>query len=129
MSRTARVGQARLQKLIAELGFNMPPTNADGSGTPPSTAIVLGQVAGAPRRVHHLAGIVLASLIGRGATPLQAPTLIKRYDFTDVDNPRRRPDAARSPPTRSSAPAAAASSAPCCRRRSATRPAASPPAR
>ncbi len=87
MSRTARVGQARLQKLIAELGFNMPPTNADGSGTPPSTAIVLGQVAGSPRRVHHLAGIVLASLIGRGATPLQAPTLIKRYDFTDVDNP------------------------------------------
>ena len=87
MSRTARVGQARLQKLIAELGFNMPPTNADGSGTPPSTAIVLGQVAGAPRRVHHLAGMVLASLIGRGATPLQAPTLIKRYDFTDVDNP------------------------------------------
>ena len=87
MSRTARVGQARVQKLIAELGFNMPPTNADGSGTPPSTAIVLGQVAAAPRRVHHLAGIVLASLIGRGATPLQAPTLIKRYDFTDVDNP------------------------------------------
>jgi hypothetical protein len=65
----------------------MPPPNADGSGTPPSTAIVLGQVAGAPRRVHHLAGVVLASLIGRGATPLQAPTLIKRYDFTDVDNP------------------------------------------
>ena len=87
MSRTARVGQARLQKLIAELGFNMPPTNADGSGTPPSTAIVLGQVAGSPRRVHHLAGVVLASLIGRGSMPLQAPTLIKRYDFTDVDNP------------------------------------------
>jgi hypothetical protein len=85
MRRTAQVGQARVQKLIDELGFNMPPTNADGSGTPPSTAVVLGQVAAAPRRVHHLAGIVLASLIGRGATPLQAPTLIKRYDFTDVD--------------------------------------------
>ncbi|MFA6139533.1 MAG: glycosyl transferase family 51, partial [Hyphomicrobium sp.] len=85
MRRTAQVGQARVQKLIDDLGFNMPPTNADGSGTPPSTAVVLGQVAAAPRRVHHLAGIVLASLIGRGATPLQAPTLIKRYDFTDVD--------------------------------------------
>jgi membrane peptidoglycan carboxypeptidase len=85
MRRTAQVGQARVHKLIDELGFNMPPTNADGSGTPPSTAVVLGQVAAAPRRVHHLAGIVLASLIGRGATPLQAPTLIKRYDFTEVD--------------------------------------------
>ena len=86
MRRTAQVGQARVQKLIDELGFNMPPVNADGSGTPPSTAVVLGQVAAAPRRVHHLAGVVLASLIGRGATPLQAPTLIKRYDFTDVDD-------------------------------------------
>jgi penicillin-binding protein 1A len=86
MRRTAQVGQARVQKLIDELGFNMPPTNADGSGTPPSTAVVLGQVAGSPRRVHQLAGVVLASLIGRGATPLQAPTLIKRYDFTDVDD-------------------------------------------
>ena len=85
MRRTAQVGQARVQKLIDELGFNMPPTNADGSGTPPSTAVVLGQVAAAPRRVHHLAGIVLASLIGRGATPLQAPTLIKNYDFATAD--------------------------------------------
>ena len=29
---------------------------------------------------------MLASLIGRGATPLQAPTLIKRYDFTNIDD-------------------------------------------
>ena len=86
MHRTAQVGQARVKKLIDDLGFNMPPTNADGSGTPPSTAVVLGQVAASPRRVHHLAGIVLASLIGRGATPLQAPTLIKRYDFTNIDD-------------------------------------------
>ena len=86
MHRTAQVGQARVKKLIDDLGFNMPPTNADGSGTPPSTAVVLGQVAAAPRRVHHLAGVVLASLIGRGATPLQAPTLIKSYDFTNIDD-------------------------------------------
>ena len=86
MNRTAQVGQARVKKLIDDLGFNMPPTNADGSGTPPSTAVVLGQVAASPRRVHHLAGVVLASLIGRGATPLQAPTLIKRYDFTNIDD-------------------------------------------
>ena len=86
MNRTAQVGQARVKKLIEQLGFNMPPANADGSGTPPSTAVVLGQVAASPRRVHHLAGIVLASLIGRGGTPLQPPTLIKRYDFTNLED-------------------------------------------
>ncbi|MEI9900516.1 MAG: transglycosylase domain-containing protein [Hyphomicrobium sp.] len=85
MTRTAQVGQARVKKLIDQLGFNMPPTNADGSGTPPSTAVVLGQVAAAPRRVHHLAGIVLASLTGRGGSPLQQPTLIKRLDYTSLD--------------------------------------------
>jgi penicillin-binding protein 1A len=86
MNRTAQVGQARVKKLIDDLGFNMPPANADGSGTPPSTAVVLGQVAASPRRVHHLTGIVLASLIGRGSTPLQPPTLIKRYDFTNLED-------------------------------------------
>lgn len=85
MTRTAQVGQVRVKRMIDQLGFNMPPANADGSGTPPSTAVVLGQVAAAPRRVHHLAGVVLASLIGRGAAPLQQPTLIKRYDYTSLD--------------------------------------------
>jgi len=93
MTRTAQVGQARVKRLIDELGFNMPPANADGSGTPPSTAVVLGQVAAAPRRVHHLAGVVLASLIGRGGSPLAAPTLIKRYDYTSNDD--QMPDASR----------------------------------
>jgi hypothetical protein len=93
MTRTAQVGQGRVQRLIDQLGFNMPPANADGSGTPPSTAVVLGQVAAAPRRVHHLAGVVLASLIGRGATPLPAPTLVKQYDFINTNEPE--PDRAR----------------------------------
>jgi hypothetical protein len=92
LNRTARVGQARVRKLIDELGFAMPPPNADGSGTPPSTAAVLGQVAAAPRRVHHLAGIVLASLIGRGGTPLKAPTLIKSYDYTHANESAGNPD-------------------------------------
>jgi hypothetical protein len=35
--------------------------------------------------VHHLAGIVLASLIGRGARPLKAPTLVRAYDYTRPD--------------------------------------------
>ena len=85
MTRTAQVGQTKVQRLIDQLGYTMPPTNADGSGTPPSTAVVLGQVAAAPRRVHQLAGVVLASLIGRGATPLPMPTLVKGYDFTSLD--------------------------------------------
>lgn len=85
MTRTAQVGQARVKRLIDQLGYTMPPTNADGSGTPPSTAVVLGQVAAAPRRVHQLAGVVLASLIGRGASPLPMPTLVKGYDFTSLD--------------------------------------------
>lgn len=91
MARTAQVGQARVGRLIDELGFTMPPRNADGSGTPPSTAVVLGQVAAAPRRVHHLSGLVLASLIGRGAMALPKPTLIKGYDFTDLND--HAPDA------------------------------------
>jgi len=86
MARTAQVGQARVKRLIDGFGFNMPPANADGSGTPPSTAVVLGQVAASPRRVHQLAGAVLASLTGRGAAPLAAPTLIKGYDFTHGDD-------------------------------------------
>ncbi|CAN1723912.1 Glycosyl transferase family 51 [Hyphomicrobium sp. 1Nfss2.1] len=85
MTRTAQVGQMRVRRLIDQLGYTMPPTNADGSGTPPSTAVVLGQVAAAPRRVHQLAGVVLASLIGRGASPLPMPTLVKGYDFTSLD--------------------------------------------
>jgi hypothetical protein len=83
--RTARVGQARIAKLIGALGFAMPPPNAAGEETPPSTAVVLGQVAGAPRRMHRLAGVVLASLIGRGASTVRSPTLIKAYDYTRPD--------------------------------------------
>ncbi len=57
-----------------------------GRGTPPSTAVVLGQVAASPRRVHRLAGVVLASLIGRGATPVRSPSLVKAYDFTSPES-------------------------------------------
>src|SRR4029078_11075245 len=39
MHRTAQVGQARVKKLIDDLGFNMPPTNAERIGTPASTAL------------------------------------------------------------------------------------------
>ncbi|MEQ1717876.1 MAG: glycosyl transferase family 51, partial [Hyphomicrobium sp.] len=81
INRTALIGQPRIKTLIDGFGFAMPPA-AEGGGTPPSTAVVLGQIAGAPRRVHHMSAIVLASLIGRGATSVRAPGLIKSYDYT-----------------------------------------------
>lgn len=85
LRRTARVGQRSVAKLIDQLGFTMPPPNALGEGTPPSTAVVLGQVAAAPRRVHQLAGTVLGSLIGRGRIPVPLPTLVKTYDYTSLE--------------------------------------------
>jgi membrane peptidoglycan carboxypeptidase len=82
LRRTAQTGQARVAKLIDTLGFTMPPAGPGGAGTPHSTAVVLGQVAAAPRRVHRLAGVVLSSLIGRGAQPVRLPTLVRAYDYT-----------------------------------------------
>lgn len=84
INRTARVGQARVGKLIGQLGFTMPPAGPAG-GTPPSTAVVLGQVAASPRTAHRLAGVVLASLTGHGARPVPAPSLVKAYDYTLAD--------------------------------------------
>ncbi|MCB1522273.1 MAG: transglycosylase domain-containing protein [Hyphomicrobiaceae bacterium] len=82
-NRTALVGQARVKALIDKFGFTMPPRGADGSGTPPSTAVVLGQISAAPRRVHQMSAVVLASLIGQRATPVPQPSLVKRYDYTN----------------------------------------------
>jgi hypothetical protein len=59
----------------------MPPAAAVG-GTPPSTAVVLGQIAGAPQRVHFMSSVILASLIGQGTKPIRPPTLITAYDYT-----------------------------------------------
>ncbi len=51
----------------------MPPRDASGGDTPPSTAAVLGQISGSPRKVHHMSAVILASLLGRGATPVREP--------------------------------------------------------
>jgi penicillin-binding protein 1A len=83
LTRVAGLGQARIKHLIDRFGFNMPPANADGAGTPPSTAVVLGQIAGSPRRVHQMSGVVLASLIGQGGKPVHLPTMIKALDYTN----------------------------------------------
>jgi hypothetical protein len=82
INRTALVGQSRVQKLIERLGFTMPPADAAGDGVPPSTAVVLGQISGSPRRVHMMSSVVLSSLLRRGSVPVKLPTLVKSYDFT-----------------------------------------------
>ncbi len=80
--RTAQSGQAAVRRIIDQLGFNMPPRNAAGEGTPPSTAAVLGLVSGSPRRVHQMAGVVLGALLEQGGKPVRPPTLVKAYDYT-----------------------------------------------
>jgi penicillin-binding protein 1A len=81
IARGAQLGQAPIKRLIDGFGFTMPPAATLG-GTPPSTAVVLGQIAGAPRRVHFMSSIILASLIGRGGKPMHPPSLIAAYDYT-----------------------------------------------
>lgn len=81
INRTALIGQPRVRKLIDGFGFAMPPASEIG-GTPPSTAAVMGQIAGAPRRVHHMSAAILATLIGRGDKPVKMPSLIRAYDYT-----------------------------------------------
>ena len=59
LNRTALAGQPRVKAMIDGFGFNMPRPGAAGEGTPPSTAAVLGQISGSPRRVHHMSAVVL----------------------------------------------------------------------
>ena len=79
--RTAQLGQERVRKLIDGFGFNMPPADPDGGGTPPSTAAVRGLIAGSPRRVHHMASVILGALLERGNTPVRAPTLVRAFEY------------------------------------------------
>lgn len=85
--RTARVGQSRVKALIDQFGFTMPPAGPNGEGTPPSTAVVMGQISGAPRRVHWMSSVILATLLGQRSTDVAQPSLIKSYDHTAKDLP------------------------------------------
>ncbi len=85
--RAAHVGQSRIEALIDQFGFTMPPTGPNGEGTPPSTAVVLGQISGAPRRVHWMSSVILASLLGQRAQLIAQPSLIKAYDHTAKEPP------------------------------------------
>jgi penicillin-binding protein 1A len=67
--RTARLGQARMRRLIDRFGFNLPPARSEEEATPPSTAAVRGLIAGSPRRVHLMASVVLASLTDHRCMP------------------------------------------------------------
>ncbi len=80
--RTARIGAAKLRRIIDQFGFNMPPAPDAQSETPPSTAAVRGLISGAPRRVHHMAGVILAALTGRRGVPVAMPTLVDEFEFT-----------------------------------------------
>lgn len=94
INRTAIAGQARVRTIIDRFGFTMPPRSAAGENVPPSTAAVLGQIAGAPRRVHHMSATVLAAMLGRNATPVRMPTLVRQYDFTSPEAERAAREAA-----------------------------------
>ncbi len=86
-NRTARIGQARIKTLIDQFGFTMPPAGPNGEGTPPSTAVVLGQITGSPRRVHRMSSLILSALVGQHGQLIHDPTLIKTYDHTTRDIP------------------------------------------
>lgn len=81
MRRTAAMGQTEMKRLVSGFGFAMPPASAEGP-TPYTTAAVLGQLGGAPRRVHHMSSIILAALVGQRNAVIAAPSLIRAYDYT-----------------------------------------------
>lgn len=83
--RAAQLGQARVRRLIDRFGFNLPPSKSEDEATPPSTAAVRGLIAGSPRRVHQMAGVVLASLTEQGHRAVRPPTLVKAFDFTSPE--------------------------------------------
>ena len=85
-ARGAALGQERIRKLIDGFGFAMPPRDANGEETPPSTAAARGLIAGSPRRVHHMAGVILAAMTGRGEKALPPPSLIKAWDLNSHAN-------------------------------------------
>ena len=84
INRTALAGQDRMRRLVDGFGFAMPPANADGEGTPPTTAAVLGLISGSPRRVHQLSATVLAAMLNQPGT-VRPPSLVKRFDYTIRD--------------------------------------------
>ena len=88
-TRLALLGQAPIRSLVDRFGFNMPPADSTGEGTPPSTAVARGFIGGSPRRVHHMAAVVLGSLIDRGSVAVKPPSMVKSFDFTEQETATR----------------------------------------
>ncbi len=78
--RLRKFGEGPLRWLVARFGFNMPHAPTPADETPASTAIAKGLITGSPRRVHQLAGVILAALTGRGDKPVTLTILVKRYE-------------------------------------------------
>jgi len=85
--RMARYGQKGAQRIIDQLGFTMPYAPTKQLRTPPSTAMVRGLVTAAPRKVHHMATIILASLTGQGAKPIPLPYMVRNFQKSGLQNP------------------------------------------
>lgn len=85
--RMAKYGQRGSKKLIDKIGFTMPETQKAKVKTPPSTAIVRGLVTASPRKIHHLSTIILASLTGKGSTPVPMPYMVSNLQKYRYLNP------------------------------------------
>lgn len=85
--RMAKYGQRSAQLLIDKLGFTMPYAPDKSLRTPPTTAMVRGLLTAAPRKVHQLSTIILASLKGKGASRVPLPYLVRNFQRTGLQNP------------------------------------------
>ncbi len=124
IARTANLGQERVKRLIDGFGFTMPPVDAAGDRTPPSTAAVLGLIArlAAARASDGRLSCSPPSPI-RATSPCARRRWCQSYDYTRPRGVRARPDAPRRPSRRTSSSARTATrmlktllSAPLCHR-------------
>lgn len=85
--RMARYGQKGSARLIDQFGFTMPYAPDKHSKTPPSTAMVRGLVTAAPRKVHQMATVILASLTGKGHQSVPLPFMVRHFQKSGLENP------------------------------------------
>lgn len=85
--RMARYGQRGAGKIIDQFGFTMPYAPNKQSKTPPTTAMVRGLVTAAPRKVHQLSTVILASLTGKDRQRVPLPFLVRNFQKSGLQNP------------------------------------------
>ena len=85
--RMARYGQKGAGRLINQLGVTMPHAPNEHTKTPPSTAMVRGLVTAAPRKIHQISTMVLASLTGKNTRPVPLPYTVRNFQKTGLQNP------------------------------------------